>query len=367
MTAKTKYSFKLVFGSLIKNDYAIEGAKTMPWWIAIIMFILGTFLPVIPIMVNASNTYGASFVSGNVYTYDQALVSCGVKLQTESLYKFEIKENKLLGYSRETTADDFAIMSTTWQNDKDLTPIATYNSVFEGKTNRILNIYYTDRPMSGKTNSVSSLLTSIESVKYVINTETAYDAEVHTDINVKTDLYIPSYLVLYKDGLFSKIYKSGTTTASSSTYGGCNWKHAEFTNLFEKVVSVEGMEVNPNSKKYVDASFANWKEVFNNSYADQKVANFWMTSGLYFGIYLILGIFMGLMMFLLTRGKHNPNRGLNFWITTKISWWIDVTPGLLAMILGFVWGQAAGLGYIVLFGLRTMWLSMRQLSPNQQA
>ena len=75
---------------------------------------------------------------------------------------------------------------------------------------------------------------------------------------------------------------------------------------------------------------------------------------------------MGLLMFLLTRGKNNPNRGLTFWITCKISAWIDFTPGLLAMILGFIWPAAAGLGYIVLIGLRTMWLSMRQLNPAAQ-
>jgi hypothetical protein len=75
---------------------------------------------------------------------------------------------------------------------------------------------------------------------------------------------------------------------------------------------------------------------------------------------------MGLMMFLLTRGKRNPNRNLNFWITTKIAAWICFTPAVLAMIVGFVWSAAAGIGFIVLMGLRTMWLSMRQLSPAMQ-
>ena len=72
---------------------------------------------------------------------------------------------------------------------------------------------------------------------------------------------------------------------------------------------------------------------------------------------------MGLMLWLLTRGKNNPNRNLTIWVGVKISWWIDFTPGLLAMILGFVWSAAAGLAYIVLMGLRTMWLSMRSLNP----
>ena len=73
---------------------------------------------------------------------------------------------------------------------------------------------------------------------------------------------------------------------------------------------------------------------------------------------------MGLLMFLLTRGKNNPNRNLNLWVTTKISMWIDFTPGLLAMGIGFFYLPAAGIGYIALIGIRTMWLSMRQLNPT---
>ena len=366
MTAKTKYSLKLVFGSLIKNDYCVEGAKTMPWWIAVIMFILGTFLPVIPIMVSASNTYGASFVSSNVYDYDQALVSMGVELKAESLYDFKVENQQLIGYHRENTTDDFEKMSATWTENRDLTPIYSYNRGFEGKSTRVLNVYYTDRPYSGKTNSVTKLISEIQNQKYIIGTETIYDSEVHTNVDTKKGLYSPSYLVLFKDGLYSKIYKVDTTTESSATYAGLDWKHADFTNLLEQVTKVEGKEANLHDRTYVEGSFANWKKVFNDSYKNQKVKNFWMTSGMYFGIYLVLSVFMGLMMFLLTRGKANPNRGLNFWITTKIAWWADVTPGILALILGFVWSQAAGLGFIVLYGIRIMWLSMRQLSPQAQ-
>ena len=358
MQAKTKHSLKLVFGSLISNASAIEGAKTLPWWIAAIMFVLGTFTPVIPIMVNTSKTTGSDFVSSNTYYYDQALVTCGVELKTEGIYQFTVQDQQLLASKNGTQ------MTATWTNNEDLTPIYTYNKVVDGKATRLLNVYYTDRPYSGKVNSVKSMISTIEKTKYVNGTDEPYEAVKHPDVDTKKGVYNPSYLILYKAGLYSGIYKEGTTTAASHSYAGLDWKHADFTNLLERVTAVEGVEVNVNSKAYVDASFKNWKSVFNDSYKNQKVATFWMTSGLYFGIYIVLSLFMGLMMFLLTRGKANPNRGLNLWITTKISWYICLTPGILAMILGFVWSQAAGLGFIVLFGLRTMWLSMRQLSPT---
>ena len=367
MTPKTKHTLKLLFGNLVNNNIAIEGAKTLPWWVSTIMFVIGSFLPVIPIMVNASKTKGQDFVSSNTYSYDQALVSCGVELKTESLYKFEVKEGQLIGSHRETTADEFVTMTSTWINDADLTPVASYNSVFEGKTQRLLNVYYTDRPSSGKTNTINALLKSIQAQKYVLGTDEIYSAETHPDVDAKKGVYIPSYILLYKQGLYSVIYKVNTTSTASSTYAGFDWKHADFTDLLEKVTTVEGKEINVLDKTYVDASFANWKDVFNDAYVNQRIKTFWINSGMYYGIYLLLGVFMGLMIFLLTRGKANPNRGLTFWITTKISWIACVAPAILGMIVGFFWAAAAGLGFIVLFGLRIMWLSMRALSPQQQA
>ena len=366
MTPKTKNTLRLLFGNLINNNIAIEGAKTLPWWVAAIMFVLGTFVPVIPIMVNTSKTTGSDFVKSYTYDYDQALVSCGVKLKTESLYDFRVEDQQLVGYHRENAADEFVAMTSTWIENADLTPVAVFNREFEGVKTRALNVYYSDRPLTGKVNSISTLISAIEAQKYVLNTDEIYNSEVHTEVDAKKGVYIPSYIVLYKTGLYSSIYKTGTTTAANHSYAGLDWKHAKFTNLLEEVTTVEEKEMNILDKTYVDGSFANWKAIFNDAYINQRVKTFWMTSGMYFGIYLILAVFMGLMIFLLTRGKANPNRGLTFWITTKISWIACVAPGILAMIVGFFWSPAAGLGFIVLFGLRIMWLSMRSLSPQAQ-
>ena len=100
MTAKTKHTLKLLFGNLVNNNIAIEGAKTLPWWVATLMFVIGSFLPVIPIMVNASKTKGQDFVSSYTYSYDQGLVTCGVELKNEDLYKFEVKESIPFDYKK---------------------------------------------------------------------------------------------------------------------------------------------------------------------------------------------------------------------------------------------------------------------------
>ena len=361
MKENTKITWKLLFGSLIKNDYAIEGAKTRPWWIALILFILGTFLPIIPIMVNASKTYGSSFMnSTSIYNFDQALIKASLDLKA-SLNTFEINEGNQLIRKIDGVAQE-----KTWINEADTTPIYVYHSV-NGDADIIdLRVYYTDRPYSGTTYSVKNMISKIEETRYVKNTTSIYRAENFPDLNTKTDLYIPSYLILYKTGSYGKIFKTNTVTAAATMYTGMNWKGITLNNtndLLTHVLTVDGVEANELDINYVRGVSANYKKVFNQGYITQKWNSFWFTSGLYWGIYIVLIAFLGLLMFLLTRGKNNPNRNLTIWIGMKIGAWIVITPGLLAMILGFVWAQAAGLGFIVLIGLRSMWLSMRQLGP----
>ena len=362
MKENTKVTLKLVFGSLIKNDYAIEGAKTRPWWIAVILFVLGTFLPIIPIMTNASKTYGSSFMNTtSIYGYDQALTQTCLDLKSYN-NTFEINDkNELI------RKVDGVIQERTWTENKDLEPIAVYETVNNGVTLRTLNVYYSDRPYGGSSNSIKTMITAIESTTYVQYTNQVYTKEVFPDVDAKKGVYIPSYLILYKTGSYSKIYKTNTATLAGSTYVGMNWKGITLNNsnkdLLEHVLTVENVAPTPLDINYVKGVSANWKKVFNEGYTTQKWKNFWFNTGLYWGIYIVLVAFLGLLMFLLTRGRNNPNRNLTVWIGMKIAAWIVFTPGLLAMILGFVWSQAAGLGFIVLIGLRAMWLSMRQLGP----
>ena len=360
MKAKTKRTIGNIFASLIKNDRAIEGAKTSPWWVAVILFLVGTFLPVIPIMTTAGNSYGSSFLKSYTYGYEQGLTSTCLSLQEDG-YEFTINENKKLVLTKGTET-----ISQTWVEADgkvpDETAIASYTAIREGKSEVAFEIYYTDREYNKGTKTVNSLIKTIEARQYVKDTTDLY---VEVEGEETPTLYTPSYLILYKDGYYSKVYKTDTTTAYSNSYKGNDWSHFESNiKLLEMTLNIEGFDKNANDSNYVDAVKKAWSEVFNKGYLAQKQLNFWFSSGLYYGIYIVLGLFMGLMIWLLTRGKKNPNRGLKLGTAIAISGWIDVTPGLLAMILAFIWTQAAGIAYIVLIGMRAMWLSMRQLNPQ---
>ncbi|MCR4880242.1 MAG: hypothetical protein K5906_04740, partial [Bacilli bacterium] len=79
-----------------------------------------------------------------------------------------------------------------------------------------------------------------------------------------------------------------------------------------------------------------------------------------------LTLFLGLLMFLLTRGKRNFNNYLKWYQCMCISAWAAFTPGLLGLIFGFLMPAYAIMFFILFMGVRVMWLSMKQLSPTYQ-
>ena len=359
MKESTKKWLGDIFISQVKNERAIEAAKTRPWWLALIMFFIGAFLPVIPLMVTQGNTYGSYFMNQQYkYGFDQSIAEATVQLE-ENGYKLEINNGELLAYK------DGDKLETTWTDSKDETPIIQLESFVDKVKTVKLAIYYSDRPYSGGEKNIKGLVTNISKKTYALGLDRVetYDSNIHKDGS-----YTPTYLVLYKTGSFASIYKTGTTTTAYSTYSGYNWKNNTNTaDLIKDLLTVDGInaaEQVTTNLNYVQAINKNWSSVFDKAYADQKVISFWAVSGIFYGIFLLLNVFMGFMMWLLTRGKMNPNRGLKVYTCWWIAGWICVAPGLLAMIVGFIYAPAQQVAFIVLIGLRTMWLSMRQLNPK---
>ena len=370
MKATTKRLLSNLGLSLFSNERAIEGAKTAPWWIAVILFVIGTFLPVIPIMVTQGKTYGAEYVSSYVYGYDSQLTKTFIDIDANG-YKFKMQNHELLAYKDGTLIENTAALDEN-SVSKDLTPIGTYEiqTTIEGSGSyktRKLNVYYSDRSYNNKADgdyTIAKMISKIEGTQYVLNLPEilVYTGQDEFSGSAK---YIPSYLILYKTGFYSTIYKTDTTTKGSSTYSGNDWKKFDNSEDFlGSIINIEGKEKDIKNLDYVNAVMDNWKSVANKAYENQKVITFWSVSGIFYGIFFGLTFFMGLMMFLLTRGKNNPNRGLRFDTCEWIAGWIVLAPALLAMIVGFIFAAAQQVAFIILIGLRTMWLAMRQLNPK---
>ena len=347
MKPRAKKFLSNFFFGLFSNDHAIEGSKSNPWWVALIIMILGTFLPVIPLTVNAARTYGASFLDGYTYRFDQNISEVTINLLKNGT-EFKVNDDhKLLYYDNG--------QAVNVNSEADMKPLANY--INKSKNQYELQIYYSQRERSG----INDLIKVIDERHFKIGS---------IDIAGEEDAaYAPSYVILYSEGIYTRINKENSISMGNNTYTGfgTDWNHFDVNHELLKSTLPEGKTadtVDLTKTSEVTAMFNNWKEVYNKSYLSQKTLNIWMSTGLFYGIYLALIIFMGLLVFLLTRGKNNMYNYLKFMDCEKIVAWASLSPAILAMIIGFIFSMVAQMIFIILLGLRVMWISMKQLRPQ---
>ncbi len=347
MNPKAKKFLSNFFFGLFSNEHAIEGSKSNPWWVAAIIGVLGCFIPVIPLTVNTANAYGSSFLSSYTYRYDQNISDVTTKMLLDNK-EFKVSDEHLLQYF-----DNGEVVHPSVTED--VYPVASHINASTGQYE--LMIYFTEREGV----DLDALKTSINDAQYKTGTtETA---------GPNDGAYAPSYVLLFKNGIYTKLMKEnsveqGNGTATNYT---TDWKHFEVGHELLKSTLPEGKvasDIDLNNSNDVKKIFENWKEVYNKAYISQKTYNIWMTTLLFYGIYFGLTILMGLLVFLLTRGKNNMFNYLKFIDCLKIVWWACLSPAILGMIFGFIFANFAQMMFIILIGLRVMWISMKQLRPQ---
>lgn len=177
-------------------------------------------------------------------------------------------------------------------------------------------------------------------------------------------------MILYKDGIYVALFKGNSIDPIANSYVG-DFKTTEPTNTFLTdlltVKDKDGQLVAASiiSAEYTDGVLNNFKRILNTSYETQKVYNMWMSSGVYAAVFLGLGILMGFLMWVLTRGKNNPNNYFSWWLCAKIEARLAFAPALITLVVGFFLASQAPLIYIMTLGVRVMWISMKELRPIQ--
>jgi len=364
MKAKTKENLKSGFKSLISNNAVMDSAKNNPWWIATIIALVSAFVPVIPIVVSAANGYGASFLSSYTENIETSLTQTCMTLKSEN--KEFIVENNELNYY----IDDVKQNNLTSQEN---TLIYSYEATRDSITQIDFQLFYTTASTSsGDEINVSTIIADYiedDSMTYAVGT-TLRKSDIAEAEQENYTYYIPSYIVLSKDGLYSALKRPDSTTNYNYTAFTGNWNHTEDgTKLINDSLIVYdennvALTADINNTEYLNGVLNNWKAVFNESYLTQKDFNIKFSTLIYFGIYLVMIFFMGLMMFLLTRGKKNIFNYLKFGMCLKMSSWSSVTPALLSLIIGFIFPAYAMMLFIIFIGIRVMWMSMKQLRPQ---
>lgn len=356
MRQTTKENLKNIFGSLLSNQRAIDGSKRNPWWVALIMAIVAIILPVIPLMVNTATTYGAQFLEKNtVNNFENNLVYSTMKLK-DAGYDFKVNEkDELLMYQHD--------VDVTQQHNTtvDGTPLYSY---VNSRTNQYdLQVFYSNRVTTSNTTeaTVSNLIKTIEAKQYLVGT-----TNIHSDNDPEDSKYYrPSIIVFYKSGLYTNIVLPNSPTTLATQ--GIDWKNTQENQFLLERLLGNGYidaETNIRESQYCAEVYTKWKAVFNEGFIATRNQSLLFTTLIFLGIYFGLTLFMGLMIFLLTRGKRNPFNYLTLLACEKICAWASVAPALLGMILGFMFAQYAVMFYIIFLGVRVMWITMKQLRPS---
>lgn len=350
LSKETSYNLKTGFGTLVSNQCCIDAGKSLPWWIAIILGLVGSFIPVIPVMVNIAKTNGDSFISNTYnYSFDRNATIANIQLKNANI-EFVVGDDHMLTYYENGKADNPA-----------------GSKLLTSYTNPITNQYEirTYWLSDSGTKTVNDYYQQIVAEQYILGSTTPKsnsDAE-------GTNYYTPSYLFYYKEGNGLYLAKANSTAAASK-FSGDFANVAPNTKLVERMLTVEGKDIPTDTSdiapEYIVGVYNNYKAFYNESYYAIKTRSLIYSTFIYWGIYAGLTLFLGLLIFLLTRGKRNFNNYLKWWQCMAIAGWACFTPGLLAMVLGFLMVNYAIMFFILLMGVRTMWLSMKQLSPSYQ-
>jgi len=346
--------FLLVLKTLINNSACVEASRTKQIKyniIAVALALVGLFLAVLPTGVTSFKKSGSDWMN-TTYVYNCDL----------GFYNFT-KDSKEKGTTLTVTKEGNAkILKADWKHI-DYVPLEkeqfdglknrmySFKHVVDGTNVRVFDVYnLTDKEGSELTTWVSDLLNNLNpTIAGDKNTEARWLQYSEKDGKKSRVERSTSCVFFGKKIIYAYMFKTGTTSPVSNMggdYGNCD---------DVELISTYYAENDPIT------TYNNWKPFFNKAYLNVRWSSSWKSIGIMLGVDAGVLIFMGLMVFILTRGKNNPFRIYTFWDSQKIAYYASFTPSLLALGFGFLLTNMAMMFYILVLGIRVMWLSMRTL------
>lgn len=364
MKERTKETLRDGFGCLVNNSAALRGAKNGPLWLTIVMFFLSILLPVLPLFISAANTSGSAFINSKSYGLERYITQVATDLK-DNQYTFDLNDNhemeiNLVGsqipygdYVTPNPVDENKVLGAT--------PLASY---VDGVTGQYDLLVYVSKE-SGSSKIAKNLNTYISEKSYLIETTQEKNAETDPE---NSKYYRPSYIIVFKNTIYVVVYYGEKAVAGSMGGNFDNLKAGEYLSKLLEVKDKEGNVVVPSmaDAAYTDGVLKNFKKFLNKTYDSIKWRNTFATSGIYLAIFAGLSVFMGLLMWVMTRGKNNPNNYFSIWLCLKLEARLGLAPGLITFIIGLFLTQYASMIFILTMGLRVMWISMKELRPVQQ-
>ena len=346
LSKEARFNLSNCFMSLFSNKRAIEAGKSMPIWSHAIVAVLAPALALVPVIVGVARTNGDNALSGTLYGFDKSVALTMVDINNDN-DELRVGEDHLLKYYKDGSevTDTGALCMGEHIN----TQTQQYD----------IQVYYL-RATDDKT--VDDLYKEINEVQYVIGTTTPKAPEDESG----TKYYRPHYIFFHEKAFAVNIMANNSINAAANFSGDYN--HVPAGELIDRITKVNN--VIPTTYEaasmpdYQKGLIENMKVFFNEAYIGIKGQTLLFSSTIYYGVYLGLVLFLGLLTFILTRSKKNFNSYLKWYQCMGIVAWASISPALLSLILGFLLASMATMLFILLLGVRVMWLTMKQLSPT---
>ena len=342
---KVKAAIGFFFKTLFKNEGAIEGGVKKPWYPAVIIGLIAVLVSVIPMFVQRARVNGRDFINGQ-YNYG-----------------FDVASEKFVAALEDK---NFSLIVKDGDSGKTLdVKLEDWDAAF---TETDARGFHRFKHINNDN--------AIDFEAYFIPNKITNEVLGHIGSNIPNDdgtfsARKSSFLVFSPTEMVVSLYKPGTTSAVSSIRGDYALFDSGYDFRSIGKVTINGAEVTSktytaeNYGKYRELVFENWKTFFDKSYYNNKVTMLWSTTGILLGVNAAIIVFMGLMVFLLTRGKQNNWKGIiTFWNAQKTSYWASLAPAILSVALGFLMSSFAQIAFVLLMGMRSMWMVMRQLAPT---
>lgn len=319
--------FKYILKSLFNNAVILEGRKRK-WYEAFVVFLLAMIVALVPTVVSIASVKGSEILESNTNSVDIALVEFSKTINEEGI-KLVVEENE---DTKSLAIND----ASKWNRD-----YYSYKRLDDNTSVERLRVYLL---LDKNSEEVAKKITDLQSQVYNPESENEQD---------KTP--ISSFFVLGKDSGYLCVYAKNAkawNSPSSARY----ITYDNFEGGQEVISSFVG-----------EHALDNWKTFINKGYSHTKVISLFRQLGIFAGINILVSLFMALMIFIVTRGKRNPYRDYKFSEALKIVGVASLAPALISLLLGFILPQQyAAMIFMVLLGIRIMWLSSRNLNPVAQ-
>lgn len=340
-------TLKLIFQSLFSNAPIME-AKNQPWYLALIIFLVSIVLATFPTYTQINDREGSNFLSGNTFSIENALVEFSETLKEENVGL--VVTNRM---EAETTIAELDNQGVSWETVFTETLVDHPNFPFFQYTvnNQVrLRVFYQGDLDDGVTGAFANALLALPI----------------------GDDDIGSFLLLGKTAVYMYVYNPAALTANTATGDGFV---TAFSGTYDEIIpgtslgnfiltDVDGNTINKSDLVlYTRVVFDNWLNFFDLSFAYSKSVLLIAQTGLTFVVNAIMALLMSLVIFIMTRGKFNPNKHFKFLDTMKIGAWALLAPALLTIVAGALFPEFAGTAFVLFVGLRLMWLSSRYLRP----